>query len=86
MTSRQRIKLKLLIEARRTTPKDFERSALGTFDCITDPTLVKELDRIEEQWRPGQGIGRLLSEVWNELQRERAEDAALARYNKLVRS
>lgn len=83
MTTRQRLKLKMLVSARRGGARDraaFKQSMLGLFDCLTaqqDRELLDELDRIEEQ---RMGITRLMSEVWNELERERSEDALLARW------
>jgi hypothetical protein len=79
VTLRQHIKLKILIDARRTPPKNkdaFKRSALGVFDCL-DPTLMKELDRIETI---PLGITKLISEAWNEFQREQLEEETFKRW------
>ena len=82
MTERQRIKHMLLVGARRSHPKDqaeFRQSALGTFDCFTDPQLVAELDRIEDH---SLGITKLLSEVWNAYQKELLEEETFCRWAK----
>ena len=61
----------------------FKRSAISTFDCITDAALIAELDRLEAQ---GGGITRLISETWNEYEKERRDDEQLRRYQEKVRS
>jgi len=82
MTARQRIKFRLMVVARKngpTTWEAFKASALGVMGCIDDPDLVAELDRID-LLPYGRSIGRLLREVWNELERERSEDEMIKQY------
>lgn len=78
MTLRQQIKERVIRDARRNPPADlpsFKRGAISTFDCITNPLLIAELDRIEDL--PGMSLTRLISEAWNEFQREQVMDRSI---------
>lgn len=82
MTPRQRIKIKLMVAARKEAPKDYETfkaSSLGTLGCCqADPEMEAELDRMDNLI--GNGIGRMLKEVWNEYRRELFELHAYEAY------
>jgi hypothetical protein len=82
MTSRNILKLKILVDVRKNPPKDreaFKQSALGMFDCLTpaESDLINELDRLETV--PG-GITKLISECWTQFKKEELENAAYERW------
>lgn len=70
MTPRQSLAYILLGDALRNNHKDkesFRRSAIATLDCIENPRLAAEVDRLDNI---SLGIGRLISQVWNQYMRE----------------
>lgn len=77
---RRRLIFKMLAEAKKQPPKSkaaFKRSVLGLFDCLPEPDLIAERNRIGEQRG---GITRLISEAWIELDSGRREEEAIRKY------
>lgn len=87
MTTRERLKIKLIVIARKHKPKDyqaFKSLAEEIFDVSKnqDPELYNELDRLDAKVG---GISRVLKEVWSSYQKEISEDKMLVRYQQMTK-
>ena len=82
MTILQRLKIRLMVMARKHKPDSYERFksiSEEIFDDTKDTEIQTELDRLES--KPN-GIGKLLKGVWKDYQKEVEEDKMFEKWGK----